>query len=509
MKSIIIIPILCLMFYNGVAQSLEVEQKCSKIDSLITLWSNHKTFNGGIVVMQKGKIIYQKAAGFANFEKGILNTESTPFNLASVSKPFTAVAIMQLVERKKLKLTDFVASYLPDFPYKSVTIEQLLSHTSGLPETDQFEKQYIQENPSEILSNQKIYDDLVRLNIKPLAAAGEKHFYNNLNYILLATLLEKVSRMSFYSYTKQYIFEKAGMKNTYVRERTSPNTARYFLPTFYDSTFTNVDSLKNRKIYTDYHLGGTYGDNNVITTLQDMVLFDNALTSGKLLAQNTAKQMYRPVKLASGDLFFTGGTKTYTLGWNVNEKNFAGQFVAWHDGSLVGLTTIYFKNLTDDVTYIMYENKNTPLFFRRFLAISNIIDGLKPADVSLQKSLVREYGVTLVQKGPHFATDRFNELKSSPDWYFQEHEMNELGYQLLLKSDNQERKGLSIEVFKMNTLLFPESPNVYDSYAEALMTLGLNEEAIMFYKKAIQLNPKNEAAKANLKKLEILKTTNR
>lgn len=509
MKSIIIIPVLCFVFYTGGAQSLTVKQKCDKIDSLITLWSDHKTFNGGIVIMQKGEIIYQKSAGYANFEKGILNSETTPFNLASVSKPFTALAIMQLVERKKLKLSDFVVSYLPDFPYKNVSIEQLLSHTSGLPEADQFENIYIQENPSEILSNQKIYDDLVNMKVKPLADAGKKHFYNNLNYILLANLLEKVSKMSFQAYMKKNIFEKAGMKNTYVRERISPNSARYFLPSFYDSTFVNVDSLKNRKIYTDYHLGGTYGDNNVITTLQDMVLFDNALKSGKLLSQNTIKQMYQPVKLASGDLFFTGGTKTYTLGWNVNEKNFAGQFVAWHDGSLVGLTTIYFKNFTDDVTYIMYENKNTPLFFRRFLAISNIIDGLKPADVSLQKSLVREFGITLVQKGSHFATAHFNELKSNPDWYFQEHEMNELGYQLLLKSDNQKHKELSIEAFRMNTLLFPESPNVYDSYAEGLMTLGLNEEAIMSYKKVIRLNPKNEAAKANLKKLEIIKATNR
>ncbi|TDB62692.1 serine hydrolase domain-containing protein [Arundinibacter roseus] len=509
MKHIIIISILSILYFTGKAQSLLVEQKCSKIDSLITLWSNHKTFNGGLVIMQKGEIIYQKSAGFANFEKSILNTETTPFNLASISKPLTAVAIMQLVERNKLKLTDLVVSYLPDFPYKSVTIEQLLSHTSGLPEIDQFEKIFTQENPFNILSNLEIYEELVSKKAKPLAEAGEKHFYNNLNYILLANLLEKVSKMSFSLYMKKNVFEKANMNNSYIRERISPNTARYFLPTFYDTTFVNTDSLKNQKIYTDYNLGGTYGDNNVITTLQDMVLFDKALKSGKLLSQSAINQMYHPVRLKSGNFFFTGGTKTYTLGWNVNEKNFAGQFVAWHDGSLVGLTTIYFKNLTDDVTYIMYENKNTPLFFRRFLAVSNIMDGIKPADVSLQKSLVREFGFLLIQKGPHYATARFNELKSNKDWYFQEHEMNELGYQLLLKSENQNYKELSIEVFKMNTLLFPESPNVYDSYAEALMTLGLNEEAIISYKKAILLNPKNEYAKTNLKKLEQLKGTNR
>jgi hypothetical protein len=98
------------------------------------------------------------------------------------------------------------------------------------------------------------------------------------------------------------------------------------------------------------------------------------------------------------------------------------------------------------------------------------MDGLKPADVSLQKSLVRAYGVALVQKGTQYAAARFNELKSDPNWYFQEHEMNELGYQLLLKSSVETHKALAEEVFKLNTLLFPQSSNVYDSYAE-----GINE----------------------------------
>jgi CubicO group peptidase (beta-lactamase class C family) len=399
-------------------------------------------------------------------------------------------------------LPDLVAYYLPDFPYPAVTISQLLSHTSGLPEADQFEKPYIAAHPNEVLSNQKIYEDLLQLKVPTLANAGEKHYYNNLNYIVLAHLIEKVTKISFATYMQKYIFEKAGMKNTYVRSRLSPNTPRYFLPTFYDTTYCNVDSITNRKIYTDYHLGGTYGDNNVVTTLQDMALFDNALNQNKFLSPQLTKQLFQPVKLANGQPFFTGGNKTYTLGWNVNQKNSAGQFVAWHDGSLVGLTTIFFKNFTDDITYIMYENRNIPLFFRRFLVISNIMDGLKPADVSLQKSLVRAYGVALVQKGTQYAAARFNELKSDPNWYFQEHEMNELGYQLLLKSSVETHKALAEEVFKLNTLLFPQSSNVYDSYAEVLMKLGRNEEAILMYKKTLQLNPNNKDAQNNLKKLK-------
>lgn len=503
MRKGILTLLLYLLFQHIWAQApqFSLEQKREKIDSMINTWSKHGLFNGGILIAQKGKIIYQRSEGYANFEKGILNTDTTRYNLASISKPITAISILQLVEQKKLNLTDPFVRYFPNFPYPAVTITQLLTHTSGLPEADQYEKSYIAAHPAEVLSNQRIYDDLLKLKVPALAAAGEKHFYNNLNYILLAMLLEKVTETPFALYLKKNIFARAGMKKTYVCDRISPNTARYVRPTFYDTSYQHVDSIRNRKIYTDYPLGGTYGDNNVVTTMQDVLKFDQALNTGKLLSPDLVKALYQPVKLANGEHFFTGGKKTYTLGWNVNEKNALGQFAAWHDGSLVGHTTMLFKNLTDELTYIMYENRNTPGFFMRYLAISQVMDNVKINRVSLQKSLVREYGAALVGKGPHCAAARLNALKSDPDWYFNEHEMNELGYELLRKSNFSSHRELAVEVFKLNTLLSPENANVYDSYAEGLMSLGLKAEAILMYQKVLKLNPNNEVAKENLKRL--------
>lgn len=501
MRNVVWVTLMVILTLPCRSQSLLPADKRAMLDSMVSTWHGYGIFNGGITIIQKGQVVYHRSAGYANFETGMPNTDTTRFNLASVSKPFTAIAVLQLVHKNKIKLSDALVQYLPDFPYPAVTIEQLLSHTSGLAEADQFEKPYITAHPSEVLSDQKIYEDLVALKPPPLAAAGEKHFYNNLNFILLAMLVEKVARTPFANYMQQNIFRKAGMKNTYVRARISPNTARYFLPTFYDTVFQHVDSVTSRKIYTDYALGGTQGDNNVITTLRDMVLFDNALNDGKLLPPQLIKQMYQPVKLADGTNFFMGGKKTYTLGWNVNEKNALGQFAVWHDGSLVGLTTMLFKNLTDDITYIMYENRNVPDFFRRYLAISNVVDKGIPSSVPLKRSLVREYGVMLVQKGPHQAACRFNELKAETGWYFYEHEMNELGYQLLLKSSFKNHVELALEAFRMNTLLFPESANTYDSYAEALMAAGFREEAVSMYRKSLRLDPRNEMAKRNLQRL--------
>ena len=150
------------LFLAALLLILHLPCRAQSIDSMITTWQDNGLFNGGVIVIQKGHVVYQRSAGYANFETGTPNTETTPFNLASVSKPFTAIAILQLVHKNKLKLSDALIQYLPDFPYPAVTIEQLLSHTSGLPEADQFEKPYF----NEILSNRKIYTDLLQLNLR-------------------------------------------------------------------------------------------------------------------------------------------------------------------------------------------------------------------------------------------------------------------------------------------------------------------------------------------------------
>lgn len=489
----------CFALAQG-AQSSPSRQR-QLLDSMISTWERHGSFNGTLLIARKGEIVYQRSAGFADVEKGVPNSDRSPFNLASVSKPVTAVAVLQLVGKQQLGLKDAVTRYFPDFPYPGVTIEQLLSHTSGLPEADQYCKPYMRAHPAEILSDERVYEELVTWKPAPLAPPGTRHFYNNLNYILLAMLVEKASGEPFADYMRRHVFEPAGMKDTYVRGRLDANTARYFRPTFFDTAFVHVDSVTNRKIYTDFYLGGTQGDNNVVSTAGDLLLFDRALSGGKLLPGELQRLMYSPVKLANGENFYLGGRKTYTLGWNQNEKNAAGQYVVWHDGSLVGLTTILFRNLTDSVTYVVYENRVTPDFFRRFLAITQVIDGKQPLRVPLQQSLVRAYGATLVAEGVEAAAARLDQLQGDSAWYFHEHEMNELGYDLLLKSPDGRHRPLAVEVFKLNVRLFPKSANAYDSYGEALMRTGRKRKAVEMYRKSLQLNPGNEGAKRALAEL--------
>ncbi|WP_170067564.1 serine hydrolase [Neolewinella xylanilytica] len=470
---------------------------------MTSVWEQHGLLNGGVGVIRDGNLIYQRSAGWANKEAKVPNSAATNFNLASVSKPFTAIAVLQLVGEKKLGLDKPLYSYLPEFPYPTITVRHLLSHTSGLPEDSEVMKEYIEMHPEVVISNREVYHMLTKGDYGLVYAPGTRHGYNNLNFVLLGLAIEEVTDVPFATYMKEKVFGPAGMENTYVRHADGPNTARYFYPTYHDSAVVNVDSLDRPAIYTNFHTGGLFGSSNVMTTIEDMAAFDKALDDDVLLSTSLKKQMLSPTVLDNGDTLRTGGgKKTFALGWNLNTQNSAGKHVVWHDGSLVGHTTIFYKNFTDDVSLVMYENESNPHFFYKFLGMANVVEGLAGINVSLSKSLVREFGVTLVKEGTDAAVSKFNVFKRDTAYYMNEFEMNDLGYELLLRDTFSGHEMLALEVFKLNSLLFPDSSNAYDSYAEALMENGKFDEAIAMYELTLRMNPANSLAQENLAKLK-------
>ncbi|WP_428665289.1 serine hydrolase [Runella sp.] len=498
-------PILLLSIFThfGFAQNeVSIHQKVARIDSFLTSLANHHLFNGSILVAEQGQIIYKKSAGYADFGRGIPNTDTTRFNLASLSKPFTAIAVLQLIQKGKLKLEDTFVTYFPDFPYPEVTIKHLLTQTSGVPVVERYEDEYIKAHPKETISNQTAYEHLVTLK-KPLNfTSGNRWQYNNSNYFLLALLVGKVSQVPFTAYMKKNIFIPAGMKKTYIREAGMDNTTRYTLLNFYSPTYHNVDSLNPSEHYTYYHLGALTGSNNIISTLEDLWNFDNAFNAGKLISSALMETAFTPVTLNDGKPFRMGSsTRSYGLGWNVyTSKTNPADTSIFHDGRIVGLTTFLHRNLTKKQTVIFYDNTdNNPI--QVMVSISNLLNGSPPLPVRLTKSLAKHYGEVLVTKGIDAAASTFNELKNdSTNYYVDELEMNRLGFDLL-SAPFPNHNELSLEVFKINTLLYPKSGNTYDSYAHALAKSGKKEEAIAMYRKSIVLSPNNEDGKRALKAL--------
>ena len=499
----ILISLLILLTITAFGQQLApVSQRAAKIDSFLTLMARRNLFNGSILVAEKGEIIYNGSFGYADLGRKINHSERTQFNLASVSKPFTSLAILLLAQKGKLKLDDLVASYLPDFQYKEISIRNLLNQTSGLPGLESSEREYIKGHPQEVLTNEAVYNHLIASKQPLSTSPGAQWNYNNMNYLLLALNVEKVSGVSFASYMKKNIFEVAGMKNTYVRTHDMANTTRYNRPAMYKSIFRNVDSLDHNRYQTYYHLGGITGSNNVVSTIQDLWSFDKALSDGKLISPELMEMAFTPLTLSDGKTFRMGSsTRSYGLGWNIyNSKTEPLQKFVFHDGHIVGLSTAMHKNLNSGQTIILYDNMdNNPI--QLMISVSNIMMGIEPLKIRQTSSLARIYGEWLVRKGIDFGTAKFNEMKSDTlNFHVDELELNRLGYDFMSESSNKYLP-LSLEVFKLNTLLYPRSGNTYDSYANALEKAGKKEEAILMYQKSIILSPRNEDGKKALRKL--------
>jgi CubicO group peptidase (beta-lactamase class C family) len=486
----------------NVMAALMPETKTHRIDSLLNVLADARLFNGSVLIAENGHVVYEKSIGYIDKSRQIPNTDTTRFNLASLSKPFTAVAILQLVQKGKLKLDDPFIKYFPDFPYPAIRIRHLLTHTSGLPSVEKEEAAYVSAHPNEIVTNENAYAHLVAAKSPLVFQPGDNEAYNNMNYLLLGMLVEKISRVPFAVYMEKNVFKPAGMPKTYVRTANMPNTTRYIMPDFYTSSYRNVDSLDHSLYYTNYNLGGWYGPNNVISTLQDLLNFDKTLMSGKLIKPALLEAAFAPVTLNNGKVFHMGNsTRSYGFGWNVyTSKTAPTDTFIFHDGHIVGISTILHHNISKNQTIIFYDNTGNPPL-QLMLSLSNILNNQSPQKIRVTQSLARLYGETLIGKGPDAAIAKLITLKSdTAHYYLDELEMNTLGFDLL-KAPLQNHNELSLEVFKINTLLYPKSGNTYDSYGEALEKNGKKDEAVLMYKISLALSPDNEAGKQALQRL--------
>ena len=312
--------------------SKQLQKKQYALDSIFTTDYKHGIFNGCAAVLYHDTTIYQSALGFENIKSKKNLCNESAFQLASVSKMFTAVAVLKLKEQNKLDLTDNVEKYFPNFPYKNITIKNLLSHTSGLP--NYFFFYYHLTKTDTLLTNKGVLD-LLTLH-KPAAyfKPGRRFQYNNTNFVLLALLVEKISGQSFQAFVKENIFDVCGMNNTYF--------------------FSVSDSIKNQAFSFDYrkHPIGTdefdyvVGDKGVCSTTQDMLLFAKRLFEGKIVAN--INEAIKPHAR-------TGNGRYYGLGFRINPNG--GDTIVFHNGWWHGYRTAFQYRKADKTTLVILSNR--------------------------------------------------------------------------------------------------------------------------------------------------------
>lgn len=332
----------------------------TQLDALLEKAGTENSFSGAVLVAKDGKAIFEKAVGFANEEASVRNKTSTRFNLGSINKSFTSVAIAQLAQQGKLGYTDTIVKHLPDYPNKAVaervTIHQLLTHTSGLGD-------YLDR---ESLVQAKTLADILPLFVnQPLAfEPGQKLQYSNSGYVVLGLIIERLSGRSYYDYVKENIFKLAGMTRTDSFERDQKVSD---LAVGYTSMGPQGQSSGTRRANTSTLPGKGSSAGGGYSTVEDMLKFANALNAHKLLTPEFTETV------------FTGGGPQRPAGpgrgYGFMQSQMDGTRIIGNGGGGPGVNAMFRMYFVLGYTVVVLSNYDPPSAERIASKINEMIIG--------------------------------------------------------------------------------------------------------------------------------------
>ena len=448
------------------------ETKQKKIYDLVNACAEYGQFNGSVLVAEKGRIIFKDGFGEANKEWDIPNKADTKHRLASISKQFTAMAIVQLAAENQLKLDATITNYLPDYPKGNgniITIHHLLTHTSGLPNYTSFpnyrEMMLKHHNPMDIV---KSFADLP-LDFTP----GAEYAYSNSGYALLGAIIEKVTGKTYEQVLQEQIFSPLKMNNTGYDNNST------ILKNRASGYYKNVNSFVNAGYI---NMTAAYAAGALYSTVEDLYIWDQALYTEQLAPKKYMNLLFEKHTPARGGHYGYGWEMGRMRIGNTKEES---KTIA-HSGGINGFNTKITRFPSDQSVVILLNNTSGAPLYDMTSAIKGILHG-KPY-ISPKRSLAHTLLDTIEINGIAEGLLLYEKIKTSDDYHLNEREMNLSGYQLLQAGNAK----AAAAVFKINVESFPNSFNTYDSYGEALLELGDKTQAIENYKKSVKLNPDNE-----------------
>ena len=456
-----------ILFLLGCSTDNSSRDKVSKIDELMTTVYENGQFNGSVLVAENGKVIYNKGFGLANMEWNIPNKPDTKFRIRSITKQFTSMLIMQLVEEGKIDLDGLLSDYLPDYRKdtgEKITIHHLLTHTSGIPSYLGLPGFW-----SDSTRNHYQIDYMVKnfhsgdLEFEP----GSKYKYNSTGSYLLAVIIEKVTGKSFRENLQERILNPLLMTNSGIdrNEEILKNKAAGYM-----KSLTGL--VKDPYFYMPNALGA----GNMYSTVEDLYLWDRALYSDKLLSKK-----YK-------DIMFTPFLNNYAYAWSIHkiplgESTDSVQVIS-HSGGFNGFNTIIYRLIKNKHLIVIFNNTGRTSLGGMSRAITNILYD-KPYELP-KLSISELLGKTIMNRDVESAIKQYHELKTNQQdkYNFVESELNSLGYQLLGIKKIKE----AIEIFKLNVEEYPDASNPYDSLGEAYMISGDKVLSDKYYAKSLELS---------------------
>jgi len=447
------------------------EPEAQRIQHLLERYAACGELDGAVAVARRGELVHQAAFGLANRELGVPCTTATRFQIASITKTFTAMMVLRLVERGVLALDGTLAELLPDLAFPradEITLEQLLTHTAGLqrdiadypPGTNQFPDRVAKIN-ADFYSLEEL---VAMIAARPLAhAPGAQFDYSSDGYGVLGLIVARVLETSYAGALEREILGPLAMKDTGYVPQTSilPDRASGYAQTF--------DGFEIARPLAISPAGGLY------STVGDLLKLDRALFGDELLAARAKQRAWAPSE------FITA------YGWKVRPDPTApapGALQVSASGSLPGFYSLFTRTLSDGLCVVVLTNVHTPAFHLDALTdgVLAILRGREPAVP--KRSAALELATLLVSKGTEPALEAYRAWSAAgfPEHDVDDNELNALGYHWLARDATR-----AAAVFRLGVEHSPESPNAHDSLGEALEKLGQLEAARASCARAVEL----------------------
>ena len=440
-----------------IVEKKEVEQKL--INFLFQDYIGEKP-SASFIVIKDGKIKDCQSFGYADLENKILANCETNYRLASVTKQFTAMGILILINQGKLNYSTKLTEVIPEFPEygKDITIKNLMSHRSGL---QPYNKLYPADAEKQLVDK-----DVLNLLIKQdslLFPANSKFQYSNSGYAVLAMIIERVSGKSFKEFMDKEIFEKIGMANSTVYLKDLPIKNRAYGYKFNDTIYENKDQNTWSAIQ---------GDGGIYSSVSDYVHWDSSLYDETLVKTDLRNDAF-----SNWDENGKTDTTGYGFGWQIDIKN--DKKYLRHGGSTTGFLNFSLRIPAEKISVVIYTNTTDygGLGRKAYFLASYFSDGKIPipADVLLEKD-IEENGIENI-------TNKFNHLKSNTTKYdIVEKDLVSLGFRYMKKEPEK-----TLKIFELIKTGFPNYFGGYFGLAQYYRTNGDNEKAIEYFKKVPEL----------------------
>ncbi|MDF1799847.1 MAG: serine hydrolase [Planctomycetota bacterium] len=471
------------------AASIDPAVLAERIDALLAEHHALDQFSGTALVAEGGEVIYRGAFGEANSDWGIPNAVDTKFRLASVTKQFTAMLTLLLVEEGKLELEAPITRYLPDYPAASgdkVTIRQLLNHTSGIPSYTNLPGFMRVEAKGRYTVDEFVVEFCSgELEFEP----GSAFNYNNSGYFLLGAISEAVTGRTYRDNLRTRIFDPLGMADTGFDDQYEVLPKR---ATGYD------DLLGGRRVALWLDMSTPYAAGSLYSTVGDLWRWDRALCEQRLLDGELEAAMFTP---GLGDYGFGWGIELEEPGEGVAAAGPQRGPVISHSGGMPGVSTEIWRMPDLGRTVILLCNSSSSAVAAARIGINRILDDGEPWTPTRRGDYAVAFKV--LDEGPEAALELLASLPQIVQDEYIERDVNGLGYGLL----DQRRFDEAIQVFEFLTTAYPESANTWDSLGEGHLRAGHRELAIECYRKALELDPASETARDALDKLAVLEAS--